>query len=53
MRPGVRVTPTVFFFEATGVQVADPIVGAMLDDFYGVYLDEALATAKHAIVAAQ
>ena len=42
----VRVAPTVFFFDAKGAQVAEPIVGAIHEDFYKEYMDEAIATAK-------
>lgn len=42
----LRVAPTVFFFDRTGRQIAEPIVGAIHEDFYQEYLDEAIAAAK-------
>lgn len=44
----VRVAPTVFFFDAGGRQASAPIVGALLDDFYGAYLERALEAARAA-----
>jgi hypothetical protein len=49
----VRVAPTVFFFDAKGRQVVEPLVGTMLDDFYSAYLEDALATARLKIAAAR
>jgi thioredoxin-related protein len=45
----VKVAPTVLFFNSNGKQVASSLVGTMLDDFYGAYLDDAIATAKKQI----
>lgn len=42
----VKAAPTVFFFDAQGAQLAEPIVGTLIDDFYSAYLDQAIATAK-------
>ena len=42
----VKLAPVVFFFDAKGKQLAAPLVGAMLPDFYGAYLDAALGEAK-------
>ena len=42
----LRVAPTVFFFDRNGRQIAEPIVGAIHEDFYQEYLDEAIAAAK-------
>jgi thioredoxin-related protein len=42
----LQVAPTVFFFDVKGRQIAEPIVGALLEEFYGAYLDEAITTAK-------
>jgi thioredoxin-related protein len=39
-------TPTVLFFDATGKEVAERLVGAASPDFYGYYLDERIATAR-------
>jgi thioredoxin-related protein len=38
----VRVAPSVYFFDAQGRQIAEPLVGTMLDDFYAAYLDNAI-----------
>ncbi|MES2071032.1 MAG: thioredoxin fold domain-containing protein [Pseudomonadota bacterium] len=43
---GVKAAPTVLFLDAQGRALAAPIVGALLEDFYGAYLDEAIETAK-------
>ena len=45
----VKAAPTVLFFNARGIQVAEPIVGALIDDFYAGYLDQAILTAKKAL----
>ncbi|MES2068966.1 MAG: thioredoxin fold domain-containing protein [Pseudomonadota bacterium] len=42
----VKAAPTVLFLDAQGRSLAPPIVGALLEDFYGAYLDEAIAVAK-------
>ena len=42
----LRVAPTVFFFDRKGRQIAEPIVGAIHEDFYQEYLDDAIAAAK-------
>lgn len=46
---GVTVAPTVLFFGAGGVEVAERLVGASIPDFYGAYLDERLKTARLAV----
>ena len=43
---GVRVAPTVLFFEPGGVEVAERLTGGYIPDFYGAYLDERLAKAR-------
>lgn len=40
----VQFAPTVLFLDAKGQQVASPLVGAGKADFYGAYLDDAIAT---------
>ncbi|WP_394780159.1 thioredoxin fold domain-containing protein [Undibacterium sp.] len=42
----VKAAPTVLFLDAQGNALAPPIVGALLEDFYGAYLDDAIDTAK-------
>ena len=46
---GVRVAPTVLFFGRRGKEVAERLVGAVLPDFYGAYLDQRLQTARMAV----
>lgn len=43
---GVKVSPTVLFLDTNGRPVADPLIGAGLPDFYGAYLDEAIARGR-------
>lgn len=40
----VQFAPTVLFLDAEGRPVASPLIGAGKADFYGAYLDEAVAT---------
>lgn len=39
-RLGIRFAPTVAVFDGGGRLLAEPLVGALTDDFYGFYLDE-------------
>lgn len=41
-----RLAPVVFFFAPNGDMLADPLVGAMIPDFYGAYFDDALAQSR-------
>lgn len=45
---GARFAPTVMFFNASGKQVAEPIVG-LSRDFFGLYLEQRIATALRAV----
>jgi thioredoxin-related protein len=45
-RYAVKATPTVLFLGAQGQQLAPPILGALLEDFYGAYLEQALEQAS-------
>ena len=45
----IRIAPTVLFFGRGGVEVAQRLVGGMLPDFYGAYLDQRLETARKLI----
>jgi thioredoxin-related protein len=45
----VKFSPVVIFYDASGKKLGDPLIGAMLPDFYGAYLDDALAAATSAI----
>ncbi len=42
---GVSLVPTVRFFDGSGAQVADPLVGVSNMDFYGWYLDQRITRA--------
>ncbi len=42
---GFRFAPTVAAFDVAGRRLGKPIVGALLEDFYGAYLDQMLAQA--------
>jgi hypothetical protein len=46
---GVRIAPTVLFVGRGGSEVAQRLVGGMLPDFYGAYLEQRLETARKAI----
>ena len=43
----IKLVPVVAFYGPNGRQLAEPIVGARLADFYQSYLDEAIAQASH------
>lgn len=45
-RLGARLAPVVFFFGPQGEMLTDPLVGAMIPDFYGAYFDAALERAR-------
>lgn len=45
----VNIAPTVLFFGAGGVEVAERLVGGYLPDFYGAYLEGRLSTARTAL----
>ncbi len=46
---GIPIAPTVLFFGAGGVEVAERLVGGYLPDFYGAYLDSRLSAARAAL----
>ena len=48
-RWAIKLAPTVLFFGRGGVEVAERLVGGMLPDFYGAYLDQRLETARKAV----
>ena len=50
-REGIALTPVVGFYGPAGEPVAARLVGAMLPDFYGSYLDGALSKAAAQISA--
>ncbi len=39
---GVRSVPTLIAFDAEGKRVAPPIVGLLADDFYQLYIEQAV-----------
>jgi len=51
-KQNIKLAPTVLFFGAQGREVATRLKGAYLPDFYGAYLDEQLALARHAVAGA-
>lgn len=42
----IRLTPTIILVDGAGVVLAPPLVGLMTPDFYGAYIEEAIATAS-------
>ncbi len=42
----VHIAPVVFFFNAKGELLGEPLVGSMIADFYGAYFDAAFSEAK-------
>lgn len=46
---GIKIAPTVLFFGSGGLELAERLVGGMLPDFYGAYLDDRLELAKKKI----
>lgn len=46
---GIRITPTVLFLDASGRELAPPLEGFTGPDFYGAYLNEALANARKTV----
>lgn len=44
-RHDIRLTPTIYLVDATGMPLAPPLVGLMTPDFYGAYLEKAIASA--------
>ena len=49
----VKLVPVVAFYDPQGRQLAEPIVGARLPDFYQSYLEEAIVRSAAALGAAQ
>jgi thioredoxin-related protein len=43
---GVRFAPVVAFWDGEGRALAEPLKGMLLPDFYGAYLDDAIAAAR-------
>ena len=45
-----KLAPVVMFFGNKGEMFAKPLVGSMIPDFYGAYLDAALTEARAKLV---
>ena len=45
-----KLAPVVIFFGNKGEMLAKPLVGSMIPDFYGAYLDAALSEARGKLV---
>ncbi len=48
-RWAIKLAPTVLFFGRGGAEVAERLVGGMLPDFYGAYLDQRLEAARRSV----
>jgi thioredoxin-related protein len=48
-RHDASLTPTVVFLDAEGKEVAERLLGYNNPDFYGAYLEDAIATAQKAV----
>jgi hypothetical protein len=48
-RYGAEVTPTSLFMDGQGRELADRIVGISNIEYYGFYLDKAIASASKAM----
>ncbi len=48
-RYGVNLTPTILFLDEKGREIAPRMVGVPLIDFYGIYLDQHIETARTAL----
>lgn len=46
---GIKIAPTVLFFGAGAVEVAERLVGGYIPDFYGYYLDERVRAARSSV----
>ena len=49
-RQQFKPAPVVMFFGSKGVLLAKPLVGSMIPDFYGAYLDAALTESRAKLV---
>lgn len=45
---GMKFAPVVAFFTPKGKRIGEPLIGAMLPDFYASYLEDGLAAARAA-----
>ena len=52
-RLGITLAPVVLFFSPQGKQLAEPLIGSMIADFYGAYFDASLASARAALLRRQ
>lgn len=46
---GVRIAPTLLFFDSEGREVAQRLEGIAVPEFYGVFLEQRLAQARAAL----
>lgn len=44
-RHRIELTPTIYLVDSTGAALGKPLVGLMTPDFYGAYLEDAIASA--------
>ena len=45
-RYGISLTPTLLFMNADGVEISERLVGIWSEDFYGVFIDDRIDTAR-------
>ena len=43
---GISLTPTLLFLNADGVEISERLVGIWSEDFYGVFIDNRIDTAR-------
>lgn len=53
MQWGVKRAPTLLFLNSAGAEVAQRLVGVSSQDYYGVYLDQRIETARQSILSTQ
>jgi thioredoxin-related protein len=48
-RYGISLTPTLLFMNADGVEISERLVGIWSEDFYGVFIDDRIDTARDSL----
>lgn len=43
---GVKIAPTILFFGAKGIEIAERLEGGTIPDFYGAYLEQRMQVAR-------